>query len=316
MNNPVRLALALTVLMLLGLTPAAASLAAQTSTSASFSAPDGTLTLMTENFETLFPGSGWTVSDVSNDGYTRYWGRDDFKPHGGSWSAWPASGGTHAVDPASNPYPNNLNTQMRYGSFNLSDAAEAQIKFWLWLDTEVDYGDSVFFGASADGVIFNQIGVWEGELDWTEITVNLADYLGDESVWVRWDFYSDYSVGILNGGAFVDDIILTKLPLDAPTVTISRSASTITLDWPAVTNATAYEVWRGVDAPYFAPGSNCAASSTCTVVNAPLHTYTHTGGSGSTADNYTYIVLAVKSNARSARSNRVGEFDFALVRGG
>ncbi len=317
MNGPMRSALALTGLILLALTLTAAPLAAQMLPPASSAAPDGALTLMTENFEGTFPSSGWTVSDVSNDNYTHYWGRDDFRPHSGSWSAWPASGGTHAVDPASNPYPDNMNTQMRYGSFDLSNAAEAQITFWLWLDTEVDYGDSIFFGASADGAIFDQIGIWEGELNWTEVTVDLTDYLGDGSVWLRWDFLSDFSVGIMNGGAFVDDITLTKLPLDPPAVTISRSGSNITLDWPAVTNATAYEVWRGGNAPYFAPGSDCAASSTtCTVVNAPLHAYTHTGGSGSTTTNTTYVVLAVKGNARSAQSDRVGEFDFSLVRGG
>lgn len=307
-----RLAMIILAALLVALAVAGSAAAAP----AEPAAPAGWQTIMTEGFEGAFPAAGWGVTDVSNDGFTRYWARDDFKPYTGSWSAWPASGGAHAVDPASSAYPANMNTRMIYGPFDLSNAVEAQAEFWLWLETEVGWGDSAFFGVSADGSIFAERGSWEGSLDWSKITVDLTPYIGDSNVWVRWDFYSDASVEIMNGGAFVDDITLSRRLLDAPAVTIGRSSSNITLDWPAVADAVTYEVWWGVNAPYFTPGSDCAASLTCEVVPAPTHSFTHTGASGSAADNHAYVVRAVKGSAKSADSNRAGEFDFTLVKGG
>lgn len=316
MNRPLRPTAVLILLTLLAGALAPAPLAAQIASPAAAQAPDAAQTLVEEGFEGTFPGNGWAVFDVSNDGYTRFWGKDAFKPHSGSASAWPASGGPDAVDPTTQPYPDDMNTQMVYGPFDFSNAIAGEVRFWLWLETETEYGDSAYIGVSADGNIFSEKGMWEGSLDWSEIVVDLSDYLGDNSVWVRWDFFSDPSIGILSGGAFIDDIRITRQLLDPPVVTITRSDSNIILNWPAVAEATAYEVWRGVNAPYFTPGTDCAASPSCTVVNAPAHAYTHTGGSGSTASNYAYAVLAVKGTARSTPSKRLGEFDFSLVRGG
>ncbi len=277
--------------------------------------PAGWQTIMSEDFEGAWPGSKWTVTDVSNDGYTRFWGKEDFEPASatypdwpGNWSAWPASGGTHAVDPAIWPYPDNMNTRMVYGPFDLSDAADAKISTWLWLETEVGFGEDYFsINMSATGTIYDE-GAWlEGTQDWSEVVVDLTPYLGDSSVWVRWDFLSDYSVGL--GGAFIDNITISKLPLTAPAVTISRSGSTINLSWTAVSGATGYEVWWGINTPYFAPGTTCPATN-CAVVAAPPYPHTNPV---STANNYTYVVRAVKGNSRSAPGNRIGEFDYTLV---
>ncbi len=272
-------------------------------------APAGWLTVMSEGFEGTFPGAKWTVTDNSNDGYQRYWGKEDFKPHTGSYSAWPASAGANAVDPAKSVYPNNMDTRMVYGPFDLSNALQAQLSFWLWWDIEVE-NDSMTYYVSADGVTFEPIATWEGQGDWSEITFDLIDYLGDSSVWVRWDFYSDYSVGL--GGAFVDDVSISQRVLDAPVVTIKLSGANVTLEWPAVTDAASYEVWWGTNAPYFTPGVSCSAAPNCATVVAPQQSFVHQGASGGTGSNYTYQVRAVTGTARSSESARVGEFDFAL----
>lgn len=277
--------------------------------------PSGWQVIKVEDFEGTFPDVGWEVKDVKNDGYDRKWGRDDFKPYGGTWSVWPASGGNHAVDPGSGVYPNDLDTQMIYGPFDLSDALDAQVDFWLWLETEVGFGDALKINTSADGSIFAEREEWEGSLDWTEITVDLADYIGDDTVWVRWDFHSDESVGL--GGAFIDDINISKLPLTAPVTSIGHSNSDVTLSWASVAEATSYEVWRATNTPYFTPGTDCAAppaGMTCTLVSTTSHT--DTGALGSTTNNYSYVVLSVTGNIKSHASNRVGEFDFSLTRGG
>jgi len=278
-------------------------------------APAGWQTIMSEDFEGAWPGSGWTVTDLSNDGFERYWGKEDFEPASvtypdwpGNWSAWPASGGAQAVDPAVQPYPDSMSTQMIYGPFDLSDALAAEIRFWVWLETEVyEERDYLSVDLSSDGTNFGFGGFWEGTLDWTEVPIDLASYMGDPTVWVRWEFGSDLSVGL--GGAFVDNITISKLPLAAPAVTISRSGSNVTLDWTADANATGYEVWWGINDPYFTPGATCPGTN-CAVVAAPPYLHTNPV---STANNYTYVVRAVKGNSRSAFSNRTGEFDYTLV---
>ncbi len=115
------------------------------------------------------------------------------------------------------------------------------------------------------------------------------------------------------GGPYIDDVsILMDTGLDTPVVTIKRmGTSDIRLDWPADPDATSFEVWRGTNSPYFAPGETCTAPA-CTSVTTNSAVYP--GDSGSTANNYTYVVRAVKGSAKSAPSQRTGEFDFALTR--
>ncbi len=165
-----------------------------------------TQTILYEGFEGAFPSNGWTLYDLSDDGYQRYWDDDDYKPFGGSWSAWPANGGADGLDPYYYYYPNNMNTWMVYGPFDLSDANDAETIFYLWREIEVSY-DYAFFGVSGNGTNFYGY-YWDGYADWTQITVGMADWVGDSTVWVGWKFYSDASV--LDDGPFVDNISVTK----------------------------------------------------------------------------------------------------------
>lgn len=300
--------LAITALVLA--TPGVAA-AGSSAPAGSPAAPTGWQTLMTEGFEDRWPATGWTAGDYSSDGYQRYWSRDDFKPHAGVFSAWPASGGANAVDPATNVYPDNMSTQLVYGPFDLSDAADAEIAFWLWMEIEPFAEDFFIFYASHDGVIFQELQPWDASLyTWEEIPLSLASYMGDNSVWVRWDFLSDASVGYQ--GPFLDDITISKLPLAAPVVSIKLSGSNVVLEWPAVADATGYEVWWSTSAPYFTPGTTCTGS--CATVAAPDHSFVHFGAGGGAGTNYTYVVRATKGAGKSPASGRVGEFDFALVR--
>ncbi len=59
----------------------------------------GWVRVITQTFEGTFPSAGWTVRDLSNDDYTRYWDADDYRPHWGNRAAWPARGGKHGRDP-------------------------------------------------------------------------------------------------------------------------------------------------------------------------------------------------------------------------
>ncbi len=178
----------------------------KTTLPADASSPDAWQVIKTETFEGAFPNTGWTVVDQSNDGYERFWDDDDYKPYAGSWSAWPANGGANGLDPQLYFYPNNMDTWMIYGPFNLSDAVDARTVFRLWREIEVNY-DYVFFGVSANGASFTGLS-WDGYQGWTEITRSYSSFVGDSTVWVGWKFYSDSSV--VDDGPFVDNISIEK----------------------------------------------------------------------------------------------------------
>jgi immune inhibitor A len=163
-------------------------------------------TIKYESFEGAFPNNGWSLYDTNNDGLEYFWDDDAFKPYAGGWSAWPANGGANSLSPATNNYPNNMDSWMIYGPFDLSTAGDAQTVFQLWRAIETGY-DYAFFGTSGDGTNFNGYS-WDGNVDWAQITVGYADRVGDNSVWVGWLFHSDGSV--TDKGPFVDEITISK----------------------------------------------------------------------------------------------------------
>lgn len=172
---------------------------------------NGWVKITEENFESIWPPSPglWSVRDLSNDGYERYWDDSSYRPHNDYWAAWPAYGGRDWVDPAQgdHDYPNNMDTRMIYGPFDLSDATMADADFYLWREMETDY-DYLAFEVSHDGVAFQELARWTGSAGWEFKDVYFNDYVGDDSVWVAWRFYSDYSVTY--DGPWVDDICLWK----------------------------------------------------------------------------------------------------------
>lgn len=123
-----------------------------------------------------------------------------------------------------------------------------------------------------------------------------------------------------NWGAF-SAVFLTveAAPCQAPDAVtdlqIDHNTTDVLLSWSAVAGADQYQVWRGVNDPYFAPapGAECTPAVGCQVV-------TTTGFAdpllGDPAANHSYLVRAAKScGAVSADSNRVGEFEYALTPG-
>ncbi|MEW5830809.1 MAG: clostripain-related cysteine peptidase [Chloroflexota bacterium] len=166
----------------------------------------GWWTIMTETFEGIWPSTGWMALD--GDGATNgeyYWDDDDFKPHTDYWSAWPANGGANALDPASNNYPNYMNSWMVYGPFDLSGCAYADYDFYYWNKSESGY-DSFQWLASPNGSNFYGWGISGDSGGWQFVDMDLGPYLGDTSVWLAFRFVSDSSVTDI--GAFVDDVRL------------------------------------------------------------------------------------------------------------
>ncbi|MCI0519963.1 MAG: hypothetical protein L0Z70_06855 [Chloroflexi bacterium] len=210
------LSLAALLLFVLGLTPSSASREKINARSATAIArqedvkpEEGWRIIKSETFEDVWNAAGWAASDLSNDGYDRKWGRSTYRPHLGLRAAWPARGGVNGYDPTAqnNDYFNNMDTRMTYGPFDLSDAADAEVSFWLWrqIETCCDY---LAFEVSTDGVVFRQMGSWSGSADWSQAAVPLDEFVGDASVWVAWRFYSN-AVKTADG-PWIDDILITE----------------------------------------------------------------------------------------------------------
>jgi len=170
----------------------------------------GWTTIMSEGFEGSFPSAKWIVSD--GDGATNgeyYWDDDDYKPHSGAKSAWCAKGGANGLDPAYNNYPNNCQSYMIYGQFNLSDAQEARLSFYYWNKSESN--NDLFTVWAWDGTNLDSclIVSGSGNDSWNYKTVDLKslpNVSNKSSVSIVFNFWSNSTV--TDKGAFVDDILL------------------------------------------------------------------------------------------------------------
>ncbi len=185
----------------------------------------GAETIDTEGFEGLFPncygfpGACWTSEDWwPSDGKEYLWDDHDFMPHTGSRSAWPAAGGAHKLDPHTDNYPPNMFSWLKYGPFDLSNAADAEINYWMAYDIE-PYYDGLALFVSTDDVSWdgdyidgNPDSNNDGIPDWVKFTRSLKPYVGNAQVWIAFAFYSDDYVPTnwLYWGPFIDDVEIKK----------------------------------------------------------------------------------------------------------
>ena len=184
----------------------------------------GLVTIMSENFEGTFPSGAWQVGAGN---YT--WAKRNCLAHGSGFSAWAFGGGNlgNALSCETN-YPNSTSTIMIYGPFDLSDANWAAFSFFVSLNLE---NDSFDFLASEDGSNFGGYrysGTTNNE--WVPFSFALTtvpagsgtykNLTGKPAVWIAFAFTSDAS-GNLPNGAFVDDVVLQKGMVNAPTIVSS-----------------------------------------------------------------------------------------------
>ncbi len=230
---------------------------------------DGWTTITSEDFEGAFPGPGWSVFDA--DGTTNgeyYWDDDSYRQHSGSWSAWVANGGADALLPPTD-YANNMNSWLVYGPFDLSDAVDAELSFYYWLESEESY-DFLGWYASIDNTNYHgsltsgNSGGWVSQnFDLTAVPT-LGDLTGQSSVWIAFIFTSDSSITL--EGAYIDDILLRKntgepnlapytpsgwdYPIVPSSVTGTGTVGTLYtyqntyIDWSVINNGTANIVGR------------------------------------------------------------------------
>ena len=175
----------------------------------------GWTTITSQNFEGTFPGV-WTVFD--DNGMTSgeyYWGKRNCQAAAGSFSGWGVGAGANGAGLAcGNNYPNNANSWMTYGPFNLTNATDAELLFKLWIYSELNYdklcryasvNGTSWYGSCASG---NSAGWVDLDLDLTDVYV-LGNLTGRSAVWVALKFGSDSSINYAHG-AHVDNIVLRK----------------------------------------------------------------------------------------------------------
>ena len=167
------------------------------------SSAQGWTDIMTEDFEGTFPRSGWTVGEQGAGDYK--WAKRTCRPHGGYYSAWAVGGGANGSSlQCGSYYPNDAYSYMIYGPFDLSSATDAELLFYRWNLSELDY-DDLAWGASTNGTNFyayftsGDSGGWQYvDFDLTSVPV-LGDVTGQPEVWIGFWFSSDSSYNYAEG---------------------------------------------------------------------------------------------------------------------
>ena len=191
----------------------------------------GWVTILREDFEHDWPSGKWSRSGIYPCEYT--WDKDDYAHYTGRYSAWCAGvslGGCRDLDPANDYYPDNMDAWMIYGPFDLSDATDAKMTFYFRGRTEFDY-DWFSYGKSSDRVHWSgyslsgswRYGPYTGNdgRKWYREELSLQDLCGDSTVWIGFEFYSDYSVGY--EGIFVDNVTIEKYVPTTLRVSVSET---------------------------------------------------------------------------------------------
>ena len=175
----------------------------------------GWITLLSEDFEGTFPKTEWiTEGDPT-------WGKRGYRKYAGAFSGYAVGGGQNGVKPPG-PYPNDVESWLVAGPFDLTQGTDAQILYHAWIDTEyrsdTEY-DVFWVGASIDGEYFwgeNWAGNWAGPngcngwcnemFDLTDV-YHLGNLCGQPKVWVAFTFESD-SHSSNDEGVYLDDITI------------------------------------------------------------------------------------------------------------
>jgi hypothetical protein len=174
--------------------------------------------LFYDGFEGIFPGS-WLRFDT-NGGSEHLWGDTNYRWQYGAWSAWPAEDGTDGVHPSLG-YPNDVDSWLVTGPYDLSNMSDVFVGFGLWYNTEPSW-DWIYFCASVEWPYFN-CDYWSGYSDgWLDMAYWLTSYAGYSDVYFAWYFYSDSSIGGDYGyyGPYLDEVYVWGYDIDAtPTPT-------------------------------------------------------------------------------------------------
>ncbi len=176
--------------------------------------PQGVLGGLKETFESAWPAGNWATFDENGVlGGDVCWDDEDWIAHKGLWSAWGVGGCADGLNPYTDLYPNDTESWMVYGPFSTKRATTGTLTFKYWNESEFAF-DYLYWCASVDGNTYYCKGHtgstndrWRGgKIDLQTVPL-YGSMLGEDTVYVAWIFYSDYS--ITDKGPFVDDVKLS-----------------------------------------------------------------------------------------------------------
>jgi len=142
---------------------------------------------------------------------------DDFETGASYWNfegSWGLStnsyhSASHSINESpSGNYANDLEINANLYTFSLAYTSEASVSFWSKYDLENNY-DYSYFEISTDGNNWTTLSTYNGtQSSWVQESYSLNAYLGENSVSLRFRFYSDYSV--TRDGLYIDDFNIDK----------------------------------------------------------------------------------------------------------
>lgn len=216
----------------------------------------------------------------------------------------------------------NLKASVNSGAFTLVPASAFTFNpYNSSLETAAGGNNNPLAGEAAwtggdGGAVSSKWG--QSQIDLSRIGVDPGD-----TVQFRWDIGSDGCNGW--EGWYVDDVRVYSCvaspcttPASPTNLTITKAnATTINLNWAATTGATQYEVWTASNTPYFDPTGKTCASPAPYACSTTAGTAYSAADLGDAAVNHAYVTRSANTCGQtSGPSNRTGEFDFALVKGG
>ncbi|RLG45603.1 MAG: hypothetical protein DRN92_06625, partial [Thermoproteota archaeon] len=156
----------------------------------------------------------WTIDDLTVDG--SFWQQVDRIPVYNTTPPAPSMWcGDLSLENAPNGfgrYACNWNDTLTLKNpLNLSDVnGPVTFEFWYWIYTEFKH-DWLYVEASNDSEnwsILTSITGGSSSLStpWSKATIDLSDYIGNDTVWVRFRFYSDDSHSTVYNGVFIDNV--------------------------------------------------------------------------------------------------------------
>jgi len=196
---------------------------------------NGKIQIMSENFEGIFPSSGWGMYNNCIGGFQAAWGATDANAYTGQRSAWPARSGTYGVNPSplTDPnytYPPNMCSSMQYGPFSVGNGyIGAHVSFKYWTQMLVNLANlSWWVGCNnypydpSNSISWYRIGNATGDSPgWQSALINLAsvpngngqfiNLMTCSKLYIAFNFTSSARVTPVGHGAFVDDVEIWKV---------------------------------------------------------------------------------------------------------
>jgi len=160
----------------------------------------GWVPLFQQNFDTA------SVGNVERSG-SPTWGLAACEANSRPFSIWPAARGRFAAQPCTENYPNNMDSWLVLGPFDLSNATQAEVTFDYFLDTEKG-ADWFGWYASDDDLTYSGIRESGNSNGWLTQTFDLGNWIGKDKVWVAFVFESDGQH--TDKGVFVDNVVVRK----------------------------------------------------------------------------------------------------------